>query len=262
MAETYTGTEGTAALAAGMKIADGTEDRRQGYLAINRSRDYIVQFFNAAKAYAESLVPAVWPVNRGGTGRTNIFSTTAPSSDAAPVVVKPDGSLARMSGQFSSSYVPQPPPVDLSSRVAKTGDTMTGNLGIDGAHLIVPAAAPATSSYAVAYINGDGRLSKGASSERYKKYISEIDPDSLGDIWPSLHRFQMRHGDAGDWKYGYIAERLHENPDQRPFVVYADVDGELVPDSIDFIALQGAQIAQLHQAIDLLAQRLEALEGA
>lgn len=41
MAESYTGTEGQAALAAGYPILDGTEDRREGYLAVNKTRDMI-----------------------------------------------------------------------------------------------------------------------------------------------------------------------------------------------------------------------------
>ena len=139
------------------------------------------------------------------------------------------------------------------------GSTTVGGNAVVNGHVYTPNSTPATSGYTVAYINSDGRLARGASSERYKKYISDIDPAALGDIWPDLTRYQMRHGD-GAWKYGYIAERLAEHPDQQPFVVYADQDGTLVPESIDFIALLMAQNAQLHQHLDLLAQRLTALE--
>lgn len=63
MAETYTGTEGTEALNAGMTILDGTEDRRQGWLSINKARDYIAQFFNTAvanaKAYTDQKFAAI-----------------------------------------------------------------------------------------------------------------------------------------------------------------------------------------------------------
>lgn len=268
---------GDDAQAAGMELvpqsgALGSPGKvRQGPQEFNRTRDYIAQFFTAAKTYAASLIPAIWGISRGGTGSSNLYFVTHPSTEGGVMIVKPNGTFGRGSGPISEAYIPSGIPAskitgiptpDLSSRVAKTGDVMTGNLGMDGGHILIPAATPATANYAVAYINGDGRISRGASSERYKKFISEIDPASLGDIWPTLHRFQMRHGDVGAWKYGYIAERLHEHPDQQQFVVYAEHDGELVPDTIDFIALQGAQIAQLHQAVDLLAQRLDALEGA
>lgn len=270
MPQNYDGTEGTGAFNAGMSIMDGTEKKRQGWLAINKAMDYIAKFFADAKAYTDSRIPNIWPISRGGTGSSNLYFVTHPSNEGGVMIVKPNGTIGRGSGPISEAYIPSGIPAskitgiptpDLSSRVAKTGDVMTGNLGMDGGHILVPAAQPATSNYAVAYINVDGRLSKGASSERYKKYISTIDPASLGDIWPALQRFQMRQGDVGAWKYGYIAERLHEHPEQQPFVVYAEVEGEWVPDSIDFIGLLLAQSAQLHQAVDLLSQRLEAAEG-
>ncbi len=75
-------------------------------------------------------------------------------------------------------------------------------------------------------------------------------------MWPVLTRYQMRQGD-GSWKYGYIADRMAEHPDQEPFVVY-DLDGR--PDSIDHIALLMVQNAQLHQAVMFLAERVAALE--
>ncbi len=118
------------------------------------------------------------------------------------------------------------------------------------------------SGYTIAYIDGDGQVSKGASSERYKEDIQPLDPAALGDIWPVLHSYRMAGGD-GSARIGYIAERLAENPPDTapPFVVYADINGETLPDSIDFIGLLIAQNAQLHQALDLLAQRLDTLEG-
>jgi hypothetical protein len=43
MPENYTGNEGTDAAAAGLSVMDGTEDRRLGYLAINKTRDMLVK---------------------------------------------------------------------------------------------------------------------------------------------------------------------------------------------------------------------------
>ncbi|MFE7067482.1 hypothetical protein [Microbacterium sp. NPDC057658] len=259
MPESYTGTEGTAAAAAGLPVLDGTEKVNQGHLAVNKTRDMVAtrvfgtaQIANGAVTVAKADTYTDPSDGANKIPRYNSTGKLATNDPTAP--------LHAANKQYVDAKVAAIPTPDLSSRVAKTGDTMTGNLGIDGAHLIVPAAAPATQAYSVAYINGDGRLSRGASSERYKKYISDIDPDALGDLWPQLVRYQMRQGD-GTWKYGYIAERLAENVDQEPFVVYSEFDGEQVPESIDFIALLIAQNAQLHHAVDLLAQRLDALEA-
>ncbi|WP_282845859.1 hypothetical protein [Microbacterium oxydans] len=250
MPESYVGNEGTAAAADGMTVLDGTEERRTGWLAINKTRDYIVSkcaaALTAAKNYTDTKVAAISLTWAAISGKPSTFP---PSAHTHTSLDNGGMRFGEASGQWATSQTIY----------------TAANMSVGG-HVIVPNATPATSGYAVAYINGDGRLAKNASSERYKKYISAIDPASLGDIWPTLSRYQMRHGD-GSWKYGYIAERLAEHPDQEPFVVYTydtDADGNTKvtdqPDSIDFIALLMAQTAQLHQAVDLLAQRLDALE--
>lgn len=255
---------GADAVAAGMDILTGNEDRRNGWDEINKSRDYIAQ-----------RTSAVTPVAKGGTGantasgaRTNLDVYSKEETSAAVntrVINLSAGTNAiqlqwiggRVRMIIDASNVGDIATVgEVSGKLDTAGGTITGGLTVNG-DLRAPFAAPATSGYAVAYLNADGRLSRGASSERYKKYISEIDPASLGDIFPDLHRFQMRHGD-GSWKYGWIAERLAEDSDTEPFVVY-NLEG--APDSIDFIALLIAQNAQLHQQLDLMAQRLDALEA-
>lgn len=137
----------------------------------------------------------------------------------------------------------------------------TFNGGVVTGEIYLPNSTAATSGYTVAYINGDGRISRGASTERVKKYISQIEPSVLGDIFPDLFRFQMRNGD-GSWTFGYIAERLAESEALAPFVVWETTeDGERVPLSIDFIALLICQVSQLHaRQLDFEA-RLAALEA-
>lgn len=259
---------GDDALAAGMDILNGNEDRREGYDEINKTRDYIAQ-----------RTSAVTPIEKGGTGATT--AETARAALGIPEIAPPNSAEAgelpiyNANGQLttanptlgghaaSKQYADSVAASAAASARQFNDDGLT--YSVTGRHLRVSGnilsttgtfyaegASPATSGWTIAYIDGDGRLAKGASSERYKKYISEIDPADLGDIWPDLVRYQMRNGD-GAWKYGYIAERLAESEDLAPFVVYADLGTGPIPDSIDFIALLMAQTAQLHA--ELLAER-------
>lgn len=254
---------GDAALAAGMDLVDGNSPANTLGTEDNKSRDYIAQFFNTAKTWVEGLFVRKTDVYDGQSDRSGLLVKY--NTGSTITVFDPTANGHAATKRYVDDKVGSIPPPSFPSG----GGTFTGQV-------YFPNSSPATSAYAVAYINGDGRLSRNASSERYKKWISDIDPAELGDIWPSLVRYQMRHGD-GSWKYGYIAERLHETDDLRPFVVYAtatelvdgepatrlalDENGELIPDSIDFIALLMAQNAQLHQAVDLLEQRISALEA-
>lgn len=239
MPEAYTGSEGTAAAAKGWDVLDGLEDRRDGWRSDNKTRDLVATHTHTGVYVEHGGSPGILTISFGA-GRAQLF----------------------MGGAFQgfiayTADIPGAP--DLSSRVAKSGDTMTGQL-------YLPNSFAASSGYTVAYINSDGRVSRGASSERYK-FISAIDPDTLGDIFPEFHRFKMRADGIAPadntWRYGYIAEHLI-GTDAEPFVVV--IDGQV--ESIDFIGLLLAQVAQLHQRdqerqqeVDDLRQRIEALEG-
>lgn len=230
---------GDDALEAGMDILDGNEDRREGYDEINKSRDYIARFFDAVKTWVTTNFLATSEAAAPGSAvggklvrykndtRVTVSSPIAQADAANKLYV--DNAIAGIS--FPPGGVPS------------SGGTFTGNV-------YFPNASPATSGYAVAYINGDGRLSKNASSARYKEEITDA-PD-LGNIWPQLREYQMVGGD-GDRKIGYIAEELYGTPAER-FIVWADLGAGVVPDSIDFIALLMAQNADLNA-------RLSALEG-
>ena len=262
---------GDDALAAGMRLTPGTVLANTIDSEINRALDYIAQ-----------KTSAVMPVAKGGTGATtasgardnlgasNKASTTVVGSAVGAAghglvaVEESSQTLKRVTGALNDGYIPSTLggnrviggglTVGSDIAIGGSGD-ITGNAVVRG-HVYVPNATNVISGYTVAYINSDGRLGRSPSSERYKKHISAIDPEALGDVWPVLTRYQMRQGD-GSWKYGYIADRMAEHPDQEPFVVY-DLDGR--PDSIDHIALLMVQNAQLHQAVQILADRIIALE--
>lgn len=285
--------DGSDATAAGMTIVLGSEQLNTVDTAITRAMDYLA---NGPQFWKPGVVV---PVTKGGTGATDAAGARAALGviEAAQVVrsgsagsnmitLTWSGSRLRMTidattiGDIANTG-------DLAARVDKAGDTMSG-------HLFLPAAVAATSGYTIAYINGDGRVSKGASSERFKDDITPIDPASLGDLFPQLHTFVMKDDPGRMQRVGYIAERLNESDDLRSFVVYArepeyqdvledvveDVyneDGEFVeavvvgqrvvgqqvigshvavddagkpiPESIDFIGLLLAQVAQLHERV-------------
>lgn len=213
----------------------------------------------ATKGYVDNRVV---PLNKGGTGATTAAAArTALGVVAASITVQSNGAYdvglvwtgAQMQLFIDGNFAGI---VNLGGGdyVLKSGDTMTGNL-------FLPNSTAAVSGYTVAYIDGNGRVSRGASTERVKKHISPIDPALLGAVFPDLFRFQMRLGD-GSWKFGYIAERLAESEALRPFVVWEteadgktlalDGNGNPIPLSIDFISLLIVQVAQLNQRVTAL----------
>jgi hypothetical protein len=149
----------------------------------------------------------------------------------------------------------------------------------------------------VGYIDGDGRVSRGASSLRFKDQVVVIDPLLMGDLETQLHSFVMKDDPGRMTRYGMIAELLDEVPALRQFVVYErvteyeqvdvidsfgqvvgtqdgavigshllrDGDGNPVPLSIDFLALHTAQIAQLYARLraveDAAAERDDAIKA-
>lgn len=237
---------------AGMDVLTGTELANTIDTEINKSRDYIAQ-----------RTSAITPVAKGGTGAATAAAARANldvvgndqiviadgTSTIADKIPRYDGvghiacaSPSAANHAASKAYVDNRP-----TGISASGGTFTGNV-------FFPNATAASSSYTVAYINGDGRLSRGASSRRYKEAITDA-PD-LGDLWPRLVEYEMIGGD-GDRKIGYIAEELADTPTLARFVVYDihDPDHPVV-DSIDFIALLIAQNAQLNARVAALEARL------
>lgn len=249
MPESYTGTEGNDAIAAGLDVMDGGEKwagTNGGWRAINKTRDMIANL----KTWVTAQLAAI---------SLSWGTITGTLSDQTDLQSALNAKLTKSSAQYAS---------DLNSKYNTAGGTLFGSLSMTGgAHIYVPNAIQATDGYTIAYINSDGRLSKGASSERFKKDIAVVDPLSLGDLFGDLYRFQMRSGD-GSWKYGDIAERLAENPATEPFVIYEtapDDEGGVRstgrPESVDFIMLHAARIAQLNARLEAALARIDELEA-
>lgn len=275
MPESYTGNEGTEAQEAGLDVMDGGEKWFDGWRAINKTRDYIA----GLRTWVSEQLSTVTNALGGKVNVSDVQTTPAAgkvprwdgngvlASAVAPTFGNQVANKAYVDQRIAA--IPQP---DLSSRVAKAGDTMTG-------HLYLPNAVAADAGYTIAYINHDGRVSRGASSERYKEEIAPIDPAELGDIFPQLHTFVMKDDAGRMQRVGYIAERLNEHPATERFVVYArepifedvldedgnvvdyriagsrrarDGEGNFICESIDFIALLLAQVAQLHERVQTL----------
>lgn len=262
--------DGDAAAAAGYTVAPNTTAANLIANLIARVQDDL--------ANKTGNKGAVIPIAKGGTGGATAAAALAalgalPASD----VVISDGSVT-IAGKVpryteAGRMIAGAPsgPTDVANKAYVDAQVPPAfNGGVVTGQIYLPNAFAASSGYTIAYINGDGRISEGASSERFKDDITEIEPASLGDLFPQLHTFVMKDDPGKVLRVGYIAERLEESDDLRPFVVYErvpvvnddgevvdteiarDADGNTIPKSIDFISLFIAQIAQLEARVKVL----------
>jgi hypothetical protein len=229
-----------------MPIVPGTLPANQLDTEDNRSRDFIAQ------GPDNWMAGVVLGIAQGGHGATTAAAArTALGVVAADLTVQSNGAydvglvwssgaiqvfidgvfvgFLQFQGGGGGAYLPL------------AGGTLSGDL-------YLPASSIATSGWTAAYINSDGRVSRGASSQRYKKGIRFL--EMLGTLFGVRTReYQMKDGD-GVYHVGYIAEELMGTPAER-FVL---VDDQGQPDSIDYTALHTAQLAELDA-------RLKELEG-
>lgn len=113
-----------------------------------------------------------------------------------------------------------------------------------------------------------GRLGTASSSRRYKQDEAPagIDPSAVLAIESKQFRYidQVEElGDCAAVEFGFIAEDLHD-AGMYPWVVYREIDGEIIPDGVNYSMLVVAQHAVLREQrtqIDALAARLDALDG-
>lgn len=194
-------------------------------------------------------------VNRLGDVNASIgVAVSSATFDASRVV----------SGTFATARIP-----NISASIITSGTlNIPGNITTAG-HIYVPNSTIASfGSWTVAYIDGDGRLTRGASSARFKVDIHKA-PGGKNYFSVEHKEFAMKGGNG--WKVlGYIAEDLM-GTDMERFVVFErdpktnslllDEDGNVIPLSIDFIPMLMAQTEQLKRELDDTNARLASIEA-
>lgn len=291
---------GDDAAAAGMPLVPGSLPANQIDTEFNRTRDFI------AGGPANWKPATIVPITKGGTGgATAAEARTALSvpESAGPEAATPGKApVYNASGRLVTENPANPFEVAnkqyVDSVAGGGGDYLPLTGGTLSGHLWVPNSVAANIGvWTAAYINGDGRLSRGASSERFKDDIAAINPMELGDIFPQLHTFVMKDDPGRTPRIGYIAERLNESEALQGFVVHQreavvedivndvvdddgtvrqrvvgqrvvgstrsrDENGNPIPEAIDSISLLIAQVARLHAEVVELRERVQTLEGS
>lgn len=186
--------------------------------------------------------------------------------------------LTRWTNAQISAQIANPP----SPGVAATGDVSATNDVTAGASLrgqnLYAIQAPGfniTGTRVAAWLEtATGRLGTASSSRRYKQdeAPSGIDPVAVLSIEPKRFRYieqVQQFGDDAAVEVGFIAEDL-EAAGLTPWVVHRDIDGETVPDGVEYSTFAVAHQSVLRdldardkakqEQIDVLTARINALE--
>lgn len=250
---------GDAAAAAGMNIVDGaTTEARTIDTEINRTRDYLAETRTELdtktadvakighKHAAADITSGTLPVNRGGTGRTNIGDHTrgdvGNGGYGLVAVRESDGALFRAVGALAPGYIGGAAVADADRVTAAAYGREAG-----------------ASRYAM-WMDGGRYIGRATSTRRHKSDITphEFDIPALLSI-PVVSFIRDVDQDAGTRDIGLIAEDL-DGAGLAELVDYGD-DG--VVDGIRDHRLVYALLATVQRQateLDLLAQRLAALE--
>lgn len=196
------------------------------------------------------------PVSKGGTG-----GATAEAARAALGLVKtltsadsegkipaynaagqlPTGSPASSGQAANKGYVDEA----VGDRVAKTGDTITGQLRLPNADTV-------SSSYVGLYFEtSGGKICRGSSSRRYKQHIRDADPNLFAGVLDLRERVFERRKKGNFSEVGLIAEEVVEVV---PWLVVHDEQGR--PDAVNYEHLALALLPVVRD----LAARVEQIE--
>lgn len=172
--------------------------------------------------------------------------------------------------QVDARIANPPTGVSAAGNVSSGGD-VTAAASLRGVNLYATAAPGfnITGTRVAAWLeSATGRLGTASSSRRYKQDEAPagIDADAVLSIEPKRFRYIEQVdalGDEAAVEFGFIAEDLHD-AGLYPWVVYREIDGEFVPDGVNYSMLAVAQHAALRDQkskIDALSARLDAIDG-
>ncbi len=276
---------GDDAAAAGLAVMDGSEDYRDGWDAINETRDMIA-----------TRTSTVTPVTKGGTGattaaaaRTNLGAAAATHTHAAADVTSGTLDAARIpnlaaskitSGVLSAARIPDISSLDSGSNsFGWTGSqwytnrpvgidnscTISGGLTVSGGPFFPYARAnPVVNDYVVAYLNVDGRLGATPSALSLKQDIAPH-PYTLADALSiEVVDYRLRDavdilGDDAATEVGVIADWLLRDG----LTEYVVLDEQGAPLTVRYERLALVALGALHEVsarLSDLEARLSALE--
>lgn len=232
---------GDAAAAAGMDLVASTDDRRDGWDEINKTRDYIAERTNA-----------VTPVEKGGTGGVTVAEATANlhvwrnSGATAP------GTTPSL-GWNGVRLVYEIPGYAFSTELARLADIPSGSGLADGptSGAYARAATGPATWYAV-WMNAANQFMRNTSSRRYKKNIRDWAPPAGGIMGLRTVIFDRKGDDAPVDEVGFIAEEVLEVLPDGVAYYEGEVDG----------LNDRAIIAALVNHVQELTRRIEILESS
>lgn len=243
MAETYDGTEGNDALAAGYPVMDGTEDWRDGWRAVNRARDLVARLKTWTTTQINAVNARIDSISFSWSAITGKPTEFPPASHTHSAISEAGGKYLRWDGAKWDSNAPMRvgSNLDVSGGVAVAGD------------IYIPNATPVNQGtwYAL-YRNGDGRIGLTPSARKYKKYIKAYEGSVLG-IQPVTYALR---GDAENTRHlGIIADDAR---DIEPLLVISE-DGEVESFRYELLAVALlADVRRLAARIDELERRTDA----
>lgn len=249
MAETYDGTEGNDALAAGYDVMDGGEDWRNGWRAINRTRDLVARALAAISWSSLTGKPSSFPnadvtaadasategrlVRYGSAGRINVSTPTTGGNAANKSYV--DDAVAGASG------------VDSTARARASAAQDDADDALNGELNAAVYSRTLSGYYRNLYVNTSGTIGWVSSSARFKQDIAEWAPDRQAIIAAQLVQFRyIADGDDGPIQHGLIAEQLDGLGLE--WLVEYDEDGAPFGVRYDLLALGILALVQDHDA--------------